>query len=672
MESIFYYSRMKLNIYILVIFLEHSSGLLINLIIKNGKVVLMKISLRLLVLFIGVVLVGSSMVQATSLLNEYVSIWAPNQTTGNYRIANLSGTVVLNASYMNATFDSVVNVTHGNDIVNMTFFWFLQGAASPTYNVSILNTTANQTTPFTATFNTANLPDGVYTLNVTAYNSSFINDALGRASNVSVVSFIVDNTPPNVTNIYVGNLTDGANLSAGLAAVGANYLLNISLQVNDSMSIRAVRMNLTLNGGLVSASSVFSGITNGTYRPGYIGNNTIFVANGTFTPNFGVNNTGNYTPAAINVSALSDGVYTIYIAVNDTNGNRNVSSFTFTVDRTAPTVSVSCTSNPKAGETVTCTCTASDGTSGVVTSPIAFEGDSNNEESTTASGTSGTSSRCRVVDYAGNSASATGSWTVVAATTTGSGPGGSGSGVTSKAAGQFSKKVWTSVNKGELVSLDVADAEVAVSKISFTAAQNAYGVALQVQKVSVLPKDVPALDKNVYKYVSISQVNLAKAIEGGIDVTFIVSTAWLSEKGLAKENVALHRFVNGQWVVLDTTFSEEDGGYVTYIAQTPGFSYFAIAEGKAVAAPVAEKKEGVATVGGEKQASTASEGTTPGSSGGSSDQSSSSSVSGGSTQVMGSGSTMVWVIVVIVIVVVIGLVWWFMSRKTDSGTAKKK
>jgi len=631
---------------------------------------------RLFLLLLVSLVLGFSMVEASGLYSNMISIWSPNQTGGNSQASNLSRNIVLNASIMNSTFGSAVNLSSGNHVVNLTFFWKLNGVVTPVLNVSIVNTSANTNLNGSFTnlsFSTATLSDGVYTLNVTAYNRSFIDDALGFASNISLVSFLVDNTPPNVTNIYVGNITDGMNLSAGLAAVTGNYLLNVSLQVNDSVSIQSIKANLTTSNGLVSQSSVFSGITNITYMQSYAGNNSIYVLNGTFAPSSGVNafSTGNYTPAAINVSALSDGVYTIYIDVNDTHGNRNVSTFTFTVDRTAPTVSVSCTSNPKSGEIVTCTCTTSDATSGL-TSLAAFSGDSDGSESTTASSVgSYTSSVCRATDFAGNSASGTGSWTVVAAQTSGSGPGGSPNGVVVKALGQFNKKVWTSVNKGETVSLDVADAEVAVSKVSFTAAQNAYGAILQVQKVSALPKEVPALDKNVYKYVSITQVNLAKAIEGeGVAVIFKVSVDWLTEKGLTKDNVALHRFVNGGWVTLDTTFSEEDGGYITYTAQTPGFSYFAIAEGKSVAAPVVEQKDQTAMTD-EKDVVASGKDASVGTSTSSTSTSASSSTTG-ETQVMGSSNSMWWVAGVVALVVIIGLVWYMMSRKKPSEEHHKK
>src|SRR3989338_227550 len=212
---------------------------------------------------------------------------------------------------------------------------------------------------------------------------------------------------------------------------------------------------------------------------------------------------------------------------------------------------------------------------------------------------------------------------------------------------------------------------VAVSKVSFTAAQNAYGAILQVQKVSALPKEVPALDKNVYKYVSITQVNLAKAIEGeGVAVIFKVSVDWLTEKGLTKDNVALHRFVNGGWVTLDTTFSEEDGGYITYTAQTPGFSYFAIAEGKSVAAPVVEQKDQTAMTD-EKDVVASGKDASVGTSTSSTSTSASSSTTG-ETQVMGSSNSMWWVAGVVALVVIIGLVWFMMSRKKPSEEHHKK
>ena len=67
-------------------------------------------------------------------------------------------------------------------------------------------------------------------------------------------------------------------------------------------------------------------------------------------------------------------------------------------------------------------------------------------------------------------------------------------------------------------------------------------------------------------------------MKGKATVDFKVEKAWLTENKLKKENVALYRFVDDKWQELVTTVGEDDGTYIHYSGETPGFSYFVIGE----------------------------------------------------------------------------------------------
>ena len=88
-----------------------------------------------------------------------------------------------------------------------------------------------------------------------------------------------------------------------------------------------------------------------------------------------------------------------------------------------------------------------------------------------------------------------------------------------------------------------------------------------------------APNKKVYKYVEVTKSIAFR--EGDIvnpTINFKIKKSWLSDNDFSNGNIALYRYVGDQWTQLDTTLGEDDGEYVHYVANTPGFSYFAIAQ----------------------------------------------------------------------------------------------
>ena len=382
----------------------------------------------------------------------------------------------------------------------------------------------------------------------------FANDTVNNMNNsLSNLSFRLDRTPPNVTTVIVGNLTgkDYYNMSIGLS----EELLGFNATINDSTTtVHTVKFSFNS--------------TNGTEE-----NITVVV----------VNSVWNVT---LNLSRLTEGAHSIRIYANDTLGNLNKTEYaTFNLDRTLPTVSVSCSpSGPTSGETVTCTCTASDGGSGLQTSPVIFEGDTDNVQSSDVTA-SGTSSICRVQDFAGNVKTATGSWSVTAATSSsGSGTGGSGGGSSSGVTGQFANKVWTSINAGETASVPVANGALGVTEVSFAVEKTTYGASIKVDTEAGLPSTIAPISTKVYKIVKITENNVEKVLKGTATIKFKVEKTWLEGQKLKKDDVAMLRYNEGKWGQLPTTLGEEDDTYVHYSAETPGFSYFVIGQRTGVAA----------------------------------------------------------------------------------------
>lgn len=188
--------------------------------------------------------------------------------------------------------------------------------------------------------------------------------------------------------------------------VGTNSSTNVSMYVDATAPIAnftgytnaSTKKNtdqLTLN---ISVADALSGLTNSKCKFDINGTNeTIAVSSGWCNT------------TALNLTGLADGNQTIKIWANDTVNNIgvNLSHYFVQVDTTAPSPSASCSpSLVSIGESISCSCSSTDATSGV------------NDTLTTTSSTPSTSTAgtftysCNVIDYAGNSANSSTTYTV--------------------------------------------------------------------------------------------------------------------------------------------------------------------------------------------------------------------------------------------------------------------
>ena len=136
--------------------------------------------------------------------------------------------------------------------------------------------------------------------------------------------------------------------------------------------------------------------------------------------------------------------------------------------------------------------------------------------------------------------------------------------------------------------MSIENGEIGFTGVEFNAKKKLYTSNMKVIKLAQLPSSVDSYDKPTYKYIEVRTGNLGESDIENARISFKVTKAWLSENNLESSQIALFRYVIGQWVKLETTLGEDDGEYVHYTASTPGFSYFAIAasEEPAASAPV--------------------------------------------------------------------------------------
>ncbi len=501
-------------------------------------------------------------------------------SSGGSPTSNVTFNVSIQNNTQSTLVDSVIlsfNNASGNDF-------------NITANVTMQGTMNNLIAYYVVNYNVSMLKAGDHTVWI------FSNDSLSNVNRTESFTFTV-NTPMNVTSMVGGEFNNTLGIE-GKNFTGLVYSKTFNVSVQNSTAI--VGMNTVRADNVILMFNTNATAFNRTMSASsFVGS----VADGR-----------QYFTVDVNLSGMSDGHHTVTVFANDTWGNLNkTENISFTIDSILPTVSVSCSPSSVAPSgTVTCDCTASDGTSGLVA--YSFGDGRTSETPSTATVGEKTSSTCTATDYAGHVGTATGTYTV-ASSGGGGGVGGAGGGSSSGATGQFEKKVWTSINAGETAAVSIKNGAIGVTEVSFGVPSTVWGAWVQVSKKEALPKSVTSFTGKVYRNLEITKGPALKdELVKDAKVEFKVEKAWLLENKLPKEAVALHRYTDGAWVQLTTRLvALEDEAYVHYVADTPGFSYFVIggkveavpsteapvAEAPSAEVPVAEAPSEGASVGAE-------------------------------------------------------------------------
>jgi len=128
-----------------------------------------------------------------------------------------------------------------------------------------------------------------------------------------------------------------------------------------------------------------------------------------------------------------------------------------------------------------------------------------------------------------------------------------------------------------------------VSTITIESEADISRALIIAERVRSLPGSITLPEPETYQYLAITPYRLEDADFDEATISFHVPVGYLSAMGKETTDVALMRYVDGQWVRLKTTLIKEEGGRAYYEAATPGFSVFAIVlekDGATVAAPV--------------------------------------------------------------------------------------
>lgn len=109
--------------------------------------------------------------------------------------------------------------------------------------------------------------------------------------------------------------------------------------------------------------------------------------------------------------------------------------------------------------------------------------------------------------------------------------------------------------------------------IKITSFKDIRDFLFKVRELDKTPYGIPKLN-NTYQYIEINTVNLSDNLISEAIIKFEVNKSWLTKNNF---NISMYRYANNKWNKLKTEKVYEDNKSVYYEAETPGFSYFAIA-----------------------------------------------------------------------------------------------
>ncbi len=148
------------------------------------------------------------------------------------------------------------------------------------------------------------------------------------------------------------------------------------------------------------------------------------------------------------------------------------------------------------------------------------------------------------------------------------------------------------VAANEVKIISNIDEKTGISRIAIKTKKYVQNAKATIKFLYDKPPEIEPPKGFAYKYISISIPALSDDMLSEAEIEFFADKQWLIKNNIDRNSVRLARYNQATgWQDLTTTFSRESSTKIYYIAQTPGFSIFAIlgeAQGKVAPAEVAE------------------------------------------------------------------------------------
>ena len=134
-------------------------------------------------------------------------------------------------------------------------------------------------------------------------------------------------------------------------------------------------------------------------------------------------------------------------------------------------------------------------------------------------------------------------------------------------------RAWPEITANSLHEFEVDVADHPIKRIAIVPTVTRENVDIRTT-VRMTPPDIQVEDP-VYQYLRIEKAQITNEEISDADVEFKVEKSWLESQNADVRDVVLRRYTT-EWDELTTTIDSSDGTYHYFIAETPGFSEFAI------------------------------------------------------------------------------------------------
>ncbi|MCM1986141.1 PGF-pre-PGF domain-containing protein [Methanococcoides seepicolus] len=461
------------------------------------------------------------------------------------------------------------------------------------------------------TVGTINAISGLFTAHTTGNttisvtNGSVANSTTVNVLDIPVFSLTMDE-PREGYNYSTGSifLNVSANLDVDTWMYNINATGNHTFSPNATLSLPDGEHHLTVfaNDTIGNMASVMVNFSIDTIVPTVtieLPQNTTYATNtvnlnvsadeGVAIWMYNVNGTGNHTFTPNITISLPDGDHNVTVFANDTVGNVGISMVNFTIDTTAPTVTIELPQNTTyATNTVNLNVSADEDVINWMYNVNATGNHTFTPNITLTLPEGKHNVTVFAKDTVGNVGSSMINFTIdiplpsTPRKTSSSSSGGGGSGNTGEAFENIAlKEVKTIfINKDSEVTYYFEEEEDKIEYIGFYSLKNSGRISATIEVLngkSTLVTDTPP--GTVYQHMNIWVGQAGFATENNIAdpvIGFKVSKSWIAENDIDETTITLCRNHGDKWTQLSTTMLREDMEYIYFEATTPGFSPFAI------------------------------------------------------------------------------------------------